>query len=77
MRFRVVLRELGAVFEGEIPVPGPSMGTARIGDQYITIFADQWIVDISGADDLVQKVLEMMKPRCPGTAPARKDALQE
>jgi len=56
-RFRSALRRLGATEVAKEWVPDVDHYRLRIGDAELTIFIDQWTLDIEGPDELVHQVL--------------------
>jgi hypothetical protein len=56
-RFRSALRRLGAVRLAKDWVPDGDIYRMKIGDDELTIFCDNWSLDIEGPDDLVRRVV--------------------
>jgi len=56
-RFRLALRRLGAVREAKDWAPECDIYRMKIGDDELTIFCDQWSLDIEGSEGLVRIVL--------------------
>jgi len=56
-RFRSALGRLGAVRQVKDWVPDCDIYRMRLGDDELTIFCDQWSLDIEGPDDLVHRVM--------------------
>jgi hypothetical protein len=57
------LAAIGAAPEDDSPldVPFPTgLSRFRVGSQTLTVFADAWLVDLEGPDELVQRVIELM-----------------
>lgn len=56
-RFRDALRRLGAQLDEKSWAIGVDLYRLRIGDEELSVFSDEWSLDIEGSDDLVQRVL--------------------
>lgn len=56
-RFREALRRLGAHLDDKSWAIGVDIYRLRIGDEELSVFSDEWSLDIEGPDDLVQRVL--------------------
>jgi phenylalanyl-tRNA synthetase beta subunit len=56
-RFRDALRRLGAQLDEKSWAIGVDLYHLRIGDEELSVFSDEWSLDIEGSDDLVQRVL--------------------
>jgi hypothetical protein len=46
-------------FTLEVPFP-TGLHRFRVGSDYLTVFADAWLVDLEGPDELVRRVQELM-----------------
>jgi hypothetical protein len=56
-RFRDALRRLGAQLDDKRWAMGVDLYRLKISDEQLSVFTDEWSVDIEGSDDLVQRVL--------------------
>jgi hypothetical protein len=56
-RFRGALRRLGAHLDDKSWALGVNLYRLRIGDEELSVFSDEWSLDIEGSDDLVKRVL--------------------
>lgn len=56
-RFREALRRLGARLEDRSWAIGVDHYRLQIGDEELSVFSDEWSLDIEGPDTLVQTVL--------------------
>jgi len=56
-RFRDALRRLGAQLDEKGWAIGVDLYRLKIGDEQLSVFSDEWSLDIEGSDDLVQRVL--------------------
>lgn len=59
--FRDALRRLGAQLDEKSWAIGVDLYRLRIGDEELSVFCDDWSLDIEGSDALVQKVLKEYK----------------
>lgn len=57
-RFREVLRRLGAQLDEKSWAIGVDFYHLKIGGEQLSVFSDEWSLDIEGSDELVQKVLK-------------------
>ena len=57
VRFREALRRLGAQLDEKSWAIGVDLYRLKIGDEQLSVFSDEWSLDIEGSDDLVQRVL--------------------
>jgi hypothetical protein len=48
---------LGAQLDEKSWAIGVDLYHLRIGDEELSVFSDEWSLDIEGSDDLVQRVL--------------------
>ena len=46
-------------FTLEVPFP-TGLHRFRVGFEYLTVFADAWLIDLEGPDELVERVRELM-----------------
>ena len=56
-RFRDALRRLGAQLDDKDWAIGVDLYHLTIGDEQLSVFSDEWSLDIEGSDNLVQRVL--------------------
>ncbi len=56
-RFREALRRLGAQLDEKSCALGMDLYRLRIGDEPLSVFRDEWSLDIEGSEDLIQRVL--------------------
>jgi len=56
-KFRGVLDRLGAQLEDKGWAIGVDIYRLKIGDVELSVFSDEWSLDIEGPDDLVQEIL--------------------
>ena len=56
-RFRNSLHRLGAMRQAKDWVPDGDVYRMKIGDDHLSIFCDQWSLDIEGPEELVRRVL--------------------
>jgi len=56
-RFREALRRLGAQLDEKSWAIGVDLYRLKIGDEQLSVFSDEWSLDIEGSEDLVQRVL--------------------
>jgi hypothetical protein len=56
-RFRDALRRLGAQLDEKGWAIGVDLYRLKIGDEQLSVFSDEWSLDIEGSEDLVQRVL--------------------
>lgn len=57
-RFRVTLHRLGAQLEEKSWAIGVDLYQLEIGGQKLSVFSDEYSLDIEGPEDLVQRVLQ-------------------
>jgi hypothetical protein len=60
------LSEIGAAPEDDSPqeVPFPTgLSRFRVGPETLTVFADAWLIDLEGPDELVRQVLQLISGR--------------
>ena len=56
-RFRQALRRMGAQIDDKGWAIGVDLYRLKIGDEQLSVFSDEWSLDIEGSEDLVQRVL--------------------
>ena len=56
-RFRDALRRLGAQLDEKDWAIGVDLYRLKIGDEQLSVFSDEWSLDIEGSEDLVHRVL--------------------
>ena len=56
-RFRDALRLLGAQLDEKSWAIGTDFYRLRIGDEELSVFSNEWSLDIEGSDELVQRVM--------------------
>ena len=64
-RFKSTLAQLGAKQEGKSWGLGVDVLDLKIGDSVLTVFSDEWSIDIEGPPELVQKVLQLFNKQIP------------
>lgn len=64
-RFKSTLAQLGAKREGKSWGLGVDVLDLKIGDSVLTVFSDEWSIDIEGPPELVQKVLQLFNKQIP------------
>ena len=53
---------MGAQLDDKSWAIGVYLYRLRIGDEELSVFSDEWSLDIEGPDDLVQRVLKEYAP---------------
>jgi hypothetical protein len=57
-RFRTAVRRLGARLEEKDWAIGVDLYRLRVGSEELSVFCDEWSVDIEGPEALVRRVLD-------------------
>jgi hypothetical protein len=57
-RFRDALRRMGAQLDGKDWAIGVDLYRLHIGGEELSVFSDEWSLDIEGSEALVRRVLD-------------------
>jgi len=65
-RFKAALAQLGAEGVDRTSDLGVNTYLFRIGGEVLTVYSDDWSIDVEGPEQLVLKVLEAFRAQGPG-----------